>query len=308
MHTVVTGAAGRLGSAFTSRLNSIPSYRLVALTRDDLDVTDRHAVSRTMRHLKPAIIVNCAAYNAVDAAESQASEAFSINADGPRHLAAAAQECGAVLVHFSTDFVFDGEATTPYPENAPRNPLSVYGASKRVGEDACLSAAHHYILRLASLFGGDARQGQPATIDRFIDAIQSGRPLHAVGDRTVTPSYVNDVVKATLALLEHNAPYGTYHCVNSGSTTWFDLAKEAARRLNRSAPIERTAAGDLQTIARRPRFCALSNEKLSRAGISMPSWQSALALHLAERTRPTHAAGSGMPDGTATDPRRAYHL
>jgi dTDP-4-dehydrorhamnose reductase len=227
--------------------------------------------------------VNCSAYNAVDAAETDASSAFAVNARGPATLAAAARRTAAVLVHFSSDFVFDGAAETPYDEDSPTHPLNVYGASKLAGETEARRAGRYYVLRLESNFGGAACNGQRATVDQITDNIIARRPVRAVVDRTVSPSYVVDVARATRLLLERRAADGIYHCVNSGFTTWYDLAQKVAALIDVPAEITPVMSTDLKVVAPRPRFCALSNRKLRQCGIEMPGWESALERHLMTR-------------------------
>ena len=227
---VVTGASGRLGAVLCAKLAST-DHDLVALDRAELDITRAEQVSAVIDHLRPDAIINCAAYNAVDAAEADRAAAFALNAHGPELLAAAADACGALFVHFSSDFVFDGEADQPYRETHPTNPLSIYGSSKLAGEAAVRQASRHYILRVSSLFGGVGLNGHRATVDYIADRLLSGAAVRACVDRTVTPSYVPDVARATLAILTGDVPYGTYHCVNGTLTTWYDLAQEIARQL-----------------------------------------------------------------------------
>jgi dTDP-4-dehydrorhamnose reductase len=190
---------------------------------------------------------------------------------------------GATLVHYSTDFVFDGLADQPYFEDAPTHPLSVYGASKLAGEVAVRSIGQHYILRLESLFGGTGVNGHRATVDQIAETILKGGTVRALMDRTVSPSYVPEVAKVSRLLLARQAPFGTYHCVTSGFTTWYELAQEVAAQLQVPATILAVTAADFQTPAARPQFCALSNKKLSDLGITMHSWRSALSDHLASR-------------------------
>ena len=214
-------------------------------------------------------------------------EALSVNALGVRSLAKAARSVGATLVHFSTDFVFDGTADVPYTEEIPANPQSVYATSKLLGEWFAREA-DHYVLRVESLFGGSASshgdgRSRGSSIDRIADAILSDREVRAFADRTVSPSFVEDVADATAALLETGAPHGLYHCVGSGMGTWVDVAQELARRLKRSAHIIPVPFAGVELRATRPRFCALSNAKLAGAGIPMPTWQDALARFAARR-------------------------
>ena len=277
------GADGRLGGVLLGELVT-GGYQVTGLTLSDLDITDAERVAVTLERLRPDVIVNCSAYNAVDAAEDHPSAAFAVNATGPSVLADAADATGALLVHFSTDFVFDGRAREPYREDASPNPLGVYGQSKLAGEEAVRKSRRHYICRLESLFGGSGFQGHQATIDQIADRILDSRVVRAIADRTVSPSYAVDVAVATRRLIEIGAPYGVYHCVNSGYTTWIDLAHEVARELGVLPQIEPILSADLHAVAPRPLFCALSNDKLLGVGIQIPTWQSAVRRHLAPRS------------------------
>jgi hypothetical protein len=173
---VVTGAGGRLGAALSAELVSA-GHKVTGLSRTDLDVTDGEQVATVMRHLRPEVIVNCSAYNAVDAAESDPAAAFAANAEGPSFLADAAEATEALLIHYSTDFVFDGRALEPYSEDAPANPLGVYGASKLAGEHEVRRARRHYILRVESLFGGRGANGHRATVDQIAVGDDATRPV-----------------------------------------------------------------------------------------------------------------------------------
>lgn len=282
LRIVVTGAAGRLGAALSGELER-RGHDVIRLRRRELDVTCTDRVKTVIRALRPDVIVNCCAYNAVDAAESNPSLAFAVNAGAPAALADAARLSGARLVHYSSDFVFDGAASEAYPEEARTNPLSVYGASKLAGEEAVRKLPEHYVLRVESLFGG-CDGAQRATVDYIAGRLTSGLPVRAIHDRSVTPSYVTDVVRATVTMLEEDIPFGTYHCVASGVTTWHDLAYEIADQLKVRPDIVAVNAAEFPTVAARPRFCALSNAKLKSAGIDMPDWRNALTRHLRARS------------------------
>lgn len=300
MRIVISGAAGRLGAALHLEFASA-GHDVFPLGRADMDITDASQVGAVLTELRPEAIINCSAYNAVDAAEADPASAFASNAEGPANLARAARGSGAVLIHFSTDFVFDGRAWEPYDENAATNPLSVYGASKLEGENEIRRIDRHYILRLESLFGGTGVRDHRATIDQIADNILKGATVRVVRDRTVSPSQVADVTRASRALIEQAAPFGTYHCVSSGFATWYEVAIEISRQLWRPADIVPMFASDLRTNARRPRFCALSNNKLVSLGIEMPTWQTALRHHLA-----TRQASSGFKAVRALPIRRSH--
>jgi dTDP-4-dehydrorhamnose reductase len=281
---LVTGAAGQLGSAFVQAFSDAGNH-VLPLDRQGLDITDGERVGATVREFRPDLIVNCSAFNAVDAAETQISAAFAVNAHGAASLAAAAREIGAVMVHYSTDFVFDGKTSTPYDEEAPANPLSVYGASKLAGEDEVRQWDRHYILRVESLFGGSAKAGTRTTVDFLMESLSQGRTVRAALDRIVSPSYVPHVVRATLDLISGSVPFGTYHCVASGQSTWYELACEIARLVGAPPLVTPVSAADLPSVARRPQFCGLSNRKLRRVGIVMPTWRAALRAHVTARRR-----------------------
>jgi dTDP-4-dehydrorhamnose reductase len=272
---VVTGAAGQLGSIMAARFSE--NCLVSAFTRAQLDITDERAVMERITALAPDAVINCAAYNAVDRAEALPADALSGNALGVRTLARAAGAAGATFVHYSTDFVFDGDAARPYVEDDPVRPLGMYGMSKLLGEWFALEAPKTYVLRVESLFGGYPAK---SSIDKILASIENGEPVKAFEDRTVTPSYVADVASATDAILRTRPAPGVYHCVNSGVTTWVGVAEEAARLLNTEATIVGMPSDAIKLPARRPRYCALSNLKLVNAGIPMPTWQEALARYV----------------------------
>jgi dTDP-4-dehydrorhamnose reductase len=276
MRILVTGAAGQLGTTiardFTGRANVLP------VTRKVLDIGDEAAVEAFIAREHPGAVINCAAYNDVDGAEDHATEAIRVNALAVRALARGAAAAGAVLVHYSSDFVFDGLADRPYTEDDESAPQSVYASSKQLGEWFAADCPRHYVLRVESLFGGTQRR---SSVDRIVDAIRKGEPARVFVDRTVTPSYVRDVADATWRLMDSGAPAGVYHCVNTGVTTWLELAKEIGRQLGVEPNLVPVRVAEVQLKARRPQYAALSNAKLARAGIQMPAWQDALRRYLA---------------------------
>lgn len=278
----VTGASGQLGQAI---VRGFAETEVVAHTRASLDVADAGAVRRAVADARPDVIINCAAFNDVDGAESAPAEAFAANAFAVRSLARAADACGAVLVHYGTDFVFfDSAESRPYAEDAAPSPRSVYSASKLVGDWMALEARAGFVLRVESLFGTPAGwTGRRGTMERIVDTLEQGDEVRAFTDRVVSPSYVEDVVAATRHLVGGGGAPGLYHCVNSGQATWFELAGEAARILGTAARITPVLTTDVPMKAVRPRFCALDNGKLAAAGFAMPPWQDALRRWLSAR-------------------------
>lgn len=273
---LLTGAGGQLGQVMAAHLGA--RHEVVPLARTDLDIGHVRAVQDAVASICPDIIVNCAAYTDVDGAEQHPAAALAANAWAVRNLARAASEIDATLVHFSTDFVFDGEQDRPYTEEDAPNPRSAYASSKLIGEWFAAGVASHYVLRVESLFGGPRAK---STIDRILDNLRGGAVVRAFSDRTVSPSYVEDVVQATLEILEIRPPAGIYHCVNSGWTSWEGVARELAAIIGKpEAPIHAVPMASAALTTPRPKFAALSNAKLGAAGISMPAWQDALRRHV----------------------------
>jgi dTDP-4-dehydrorhamnose reductase len=287
MRIAVLGARGQLGAAVIhecvtppAALPGSPVHEVVALTRADVDVTDDSAVAAAIERVRPDAIVNCAANNDVDAAEDHPVEALNANAFAVRAIARAAERQGAALVHYGSDFVFDGTASVPYTEDDRPNPQSVYAASKLLGEWFALDAPRTYVLRVESLFGR-APGGGPAkgSVESILNGLLAGSSPAVFEDRTVSPTYVADAARATRLLLESRAAAGVYHCVNSGASTWLEFALELAHQLGVEPKVTPVTMADVPLRARRPRFCALSKEKLRRAGIDMPTWQDAAARY-----------------------------
>ena len=276
MKIVVTGAAGQLGSTIASAYRD--RAEVVAVTRQRLDFGDVAAVEAFVTRERPDVVINCAAYNDVDGAEDHAVDAIRVNALAVRALARAAAGAGATLVHYGTDFVFDGLAErAAYAEDDEPAPQSVYAASKLLGDWFAAGAPRHYVLRVESLFGGTQRR---SSVDRIAGAISNRQAARVFADRTVTPSYVLDVAGATWTLLNTDARPGLYHCVNTGVTTWFELAQEVGRILGVEPDLVAVKVADVPLKARRPQYAALSNAKLAAAGIAMPTWQDALRRYL----------------------------
>ena len=186
-----------------------------------------------------------------------------------------------MLVHYSTDFVFDGRASEPYTETDEPNPRGAYAASKLLGDWFALEHPSAYVLRVESLFGepgpGGGRTGSLGTI---VSRIRAGEKTPVFVDRTVSPSYTADVARATRELLARDAPPGLYHCVNTGAATWAAIAEEVARLIDRPLTLEPITLESAALRASRPKYCALSNRKLQDAGIVMPEWRYALARFL----------------------------
>lgn len=285
MRIAVVGAKGQLGAALVHECAA--AHEIAAFARAELDISDEAAVATAMAGVRPEVILNAAAFTDVDAAEDHPIEALNGNAFGVRALARAALAHGATLVHYSSDFVFDGKASTPYTETDRPSPQSVYAASKLLGEWFAQDAPRAYVLRVESLFGQAPGGGPPkGSAAAILNTLKAGGSPKVFEDRTISPSYILDVARATRELIELQPPAGLYHCVNSGQCTWLEFASEMARLLGLEPRLTPVRLADVPLRALRPQYCALSNEKLRATGIAMSSWQDALRQYLA----PGHAA------------------
>lgn len=266
-----------------------PGIERIGLARGRLDITDRAAVLDRLRAAAPDVVVNCAAFTAVDAAEADPAAAFAINRDGAANMAASCAALGLPLVHLSTDYVFDGEKGLPYGEDDAVAPLNVYGASKAAGEQAVRDRhAEHLILRTSWLYAAHGRN--------FVRTMLAmiGRPeIRVVDDQQGCPTAASDLAATILALAERAAgpgcAWGTYHCCNAGGATWFDLASavlQAAAVASPGAPAPRlvpVTTADFPRPARRPRRSVLDCRRLAASfGIEMRPWGEALADVLGE--------------------------
>jgi dTDP-4-dehydrorhamnose reductase len=281
VRVLLTGGSGQLGAAVR---RAFADGEVVAPSHRALDIADPRAVRRAAATWRPDVVINCAAFNDVDGAEDRPAEALASNAFGVRSLARAAEASGAVLVHFGTDFVFDGTAREPYREDDEPSPQSTYGASKLLGDWFALDAPRAYVLRVESLFGTPRGwPGRRGTLERIVDGLVAGDEVTVFTDRIVSPSYVYDVALATRHLVGTGAPAGLYHCTNAGAATWEAIAREAARRLGIEPRLRLTTSDAAGLRAGRPQYAALDSGKLAAAGWAMRGWPQALGHWLASR-------------------------
>ncbi|WP_030314624.1 dTDP-4-dehydrorhamnose reductase [Streptomyces sp. NRRL B-3229] len=290
---LVTGAGGMLGQDVLARLAQ-SGERYVALDRKALDLTDADAVSAALEEHRPAVVVNCAAWTAVDDAETREDEALAINGDGPANLAAACARTGAVLLHVSTDYVFAGDATAPYAEDAPTAPRSAYGRTKLAGEQAVLATERGYVVRTAWLYG----TGGPNFVKTMIKLEGVKDTLDVVDDQRGQPTWSADLagllVELGLGALAGTAPAGVYHGTNSGETTWHGFTQEIFRLLGADPDrVRPTTSEAFVRPAPRPAYSVLGHGRFAEAGIEpLRDWRTALTeafpeihrVHLKENT------------------------
>jgi dTDP-4-dehydrorhamnose reductase len=271
---LVTGAGGMLGRDVAALLAPRPDLKVTAFDRAALDITDLAAVTDAVAGHD--VVVNCAAWTAVDDAETQESEAFAVNAVGAANLARAAAASGARLVHVSTDYVFAGDADTPYPEDAPIAPRSAYGRTKAAGEWAVRAElpGRHWILRTAWLYGeyGPSFVRTMARLEKTRDTVD------VVDDQRGQPTWSRDLAERLIAVIDAEAPSGTYHATASGQATWFGLARAVFTLVG--ADPDRVRATTSEAFVRpapRPAWSVLGHDAWAAAGLPpMRAWDQAL--------------------------------
>lgn len=275
---VILGAEGMLATALADSLRR-RGWKWVPLSRADLDITRKDRVRTVLEKIRPAVIVNAAAYNNVDGAESEPDMAFEVNGLGPGNVGEAASLLGALFVHFTTDYIFDGEKEGPYlPEDEP-NPLNVYGASKLEGErQVRQSTMNHMIVRTSWLFGPNGKN----FVRTMLELGQTSSRINVVDDQTGRPTYTRHLAEGILDLIEKRAT-GTWHLSNAGHCTWFDFAREIFRRAGLEVEVCPASTKVLNRPALRPcnslLDCTATYEILGR---SLPSWEEALGEYLKE--------------------------
>ena len=298
MKVLVTGAAGQVGRDLLDVLEGqLPpgsaslwqpdgvairpdEFAAVGLTHHDLDVTDESAVHRSVKAVRPDVIVHLAAYTAVDKAESDSDTCFAVNERGTGYLSEAAESVGAHFIAVSTDYVFDGTSDRPYLETDPTNPLSVYGRSKLAGERRC--RPHDTIVRTSWVMGLRGRN----VLHVIADRVASGSPVRFVTDQMGTPTFSADLARG-IATFIRKRPGGIWHFANQPATSWYDVAVAAAESCGADREFVTPIATDELSptpAATRPSYSALSTAKWEQAGfLPPPEWRDGLARFFRDR-------------------------
>lgn len=254
MHILITGSNGMLGHALTAALSQ--QHKLTGFDRPDFDIAQLASIQSVVASHHPDLIINAAAYTDVDGCETNVDRAFAVNALGPRNLAVVCNELNIPLVHISTDYIFDGMATTPYKEWDKPNPQSIYGKSKLLGEQYVRQlCTRHYIIRTSWLFGENGKN----FVATMLRLAKERDEIGVVNDQTGSPTYTKDLAKAISEIIQQPA-YGTYHITNSGTCTWYQFAREIFRQAGidkvRVKPI---ITEEINRPAPRPRYSVLDN-------------------------------------------------
>jgi dTDP-4-dehydrorhamnose reductase len=274
---LITGAGGMLGRDLAGLLaGEVAGEQVTGLARADLDLTDAAAVRDAVARHRPDVVVNCAAWTAVDDAEAHEDAALDINGRAVAHLARACAGRGAVLVQISTDYVFDGTAEKPYSEDHETAPRSAYGRTKLAGEEAARAALPDgaYVVRTAWLYGAHGKSFYRTMLSRAT----AGAPVSVVDDQRGQPTWTADVARQVYALITAGAPAGTYHATSSGEVTWFGFAREIYARAGADpALVSPTTTAEFPRPAPRPAYSVLGHDAWEAAGVPpVGDWRDAL--------------------------------
>jgi len=283
MKIALLGANGQLGHDLEPALQA---HEVIPLTRRDMDVTDFDRTRRVLVDLSPDVILNTTAYHRVDDCESQPELAFQVNALAVLNLVRIANDSDAVLLHISTDYVFDGNAREPYTESSQPLPLSVYATSKLSGEFLVRAAAQKYFLiRTCGLYGVAGSHGKGGNfVETMMAKAKRLEAIRVVNDQVVTPTYTLDLAHQ-IAVILPTTHYGLYHVTNEGCCTWYEFAKAIFEISRIDADLSPTSSGLYKTPAIRPRYSVLENALLKRLGLNeMRRWRDALAAYLEEKS------------------------
>lgn len=281
MRVMILGASGQLASAL---IPALEADQVLALAHTEADIRDAGTVERHARMFRPELLVNAAAFHRVDVCEDEVAESFAVNAVAVRGLARVASELGATLVHFSTDYVFDGARREPYRETDTPNPISIYAMSKLAGEQIVQRYANpHFLIRTCGVYG-PSHGGQGGNfVEAMLRLARTGGPIRVVRDQVVTPTSAKDLAEALVPLMRSRT-YGLYHITNAGQCSWFDFAKEIFRLAGLQPNLQPTTSAEFRAKARRPPYSVLDNEALRRAGFpELRPWQEALADYISHR-------------------------
>ncbi len=283
MKILILGAKGNLGSQLAKIFSE--SDEVTAWGRGEIDITDRELILKKIQDIKPELVINAAAYNAVDKCEDNDEEyelAKKINIDGPKFLAEACLKTGAIFIHYSTDYVFDGSEETGYKEADQPKPINRYGKTKFQGEKRILELSGRglkwYLIRTSKLFGpkAESQTAKPSFFDMMLKLSGEKDELNIVNGEKSCFTYTVDLARATKKLVESGKGYGIYHLVNHGACSWYDGADELFRLKNINIKINKINSEDLKRPAKRPRSSVLLNTKFEQ----LRDWREALEEYL----------------------------
>jgi dTDP-4-dehydrorhamnose reductase len=289
MKILIIGAKGMLGQALRQAEGD---KQVIAWDREEIDITNEVEVREKIKALKPEVIINCAAYNAVDKAEGEVDVANKLNGEAVGYLAKISKELGAILVQYSTGYVFRGDKPS-YREDDEPNPINAYGRSKLLGEKRLQeNCEKYYLIRTNLLFGRPAAgiNGKKSFIEIMLQKSGETDKIEVVNDEFSNPTYVVDLARATYELVEKKHPFGIYHLINDGQASWYDWAKEIFAIKNIKINLIPISGEKLKRQAQRPKYSVLANTKF----LKLRSWPEAVREYLI--ASPNQEAGEESPN------------
>ncbi|HZT73032.1 MAG TPA: dTDP-4-dehydrorhamnose reductase [Terriglobales bacterium] len=285
MKLLILGANGQLGSDLC-RLAAV-GHEVVAMRHADLDVRDAAAIGRALAAHRPEAVINTSAFHKVEVCEQEAESAFAVNAIAVLNLARACAEAGAALVHFSTDYVFDGAKGAPYVESDLPAPVNVYGASKAAGELLARAfCPKHFVIRTTGLYGKAGSNGKGGNfVETMLRKARAGEAIRVVHDQVLTPTYTVDLAAKVLELLG-SGRYGLYHVTSEGQCSWYDFAAKIFELSGLRPDLQPVSSAEFRSPVRRPAYSVLAKAGLRAIGLAPPpAWPDALARYLREPAR-----------------------
>jgi dTDP-4-dehydrorhamnose reductase len=283
MKVAVIGANGQLGTDLC-RVLAAQSFSVLPLTHRDVDVSDSAQVDRVLSSIHADVVISTAAFHKVEECEKQPAQSFAVNAVGPRNLALACRPKNAVLVHFSTDYVFDGAQRRPYTESDLPRPLNVYGVSKLAGEHMLgLTWDRCFVIRTCGLYGVAGSAGKGGNfVETMLKKASEGAPIRVVDDQVLTPTFTADLAEAVSQLIRTEA-YGLYHVSEEGQCSWYEFAGKIFELEKLPVNLKPVSSREFASPVQRPAYSVLSKQKLRGIGLSMPSWDDGLSRYLSAR-------------------------
>jgi len=285
MKVLLIGANGQLGNDLL-RVFRTAGDTVTPAAHAQVDVCSEDRVREMMIEAKPDVVLNTAAFHKVEECEKRPALAFQVNGIGAMNLARACKRLGAVLVHFSTDYVFDGQKNTPYEETDLPSPLNVYGVSKLAGEHmiAC-NADRFFVIRTCGLYGVAGSSGKGGNfVENMLKKAMTGEAIRVVDDQVLTPTYTVDLAEATRNLILTDK-FGLYHISSEGQCSWYEFTRSIFEFVGVDAQLTPVKTGDFRSSVKRPSYSVLSKAKLRALGLSIPSWQDALSRYVWERSK-----------------------
>jgi dTDP-4-dehydrorhamnose reductase len=284
MRIAILGANGQLGRDL---VRTLAAHEVFAFTRSDFDVTDYAKTREAISPVRPQVVINTTAFHRVDDCETQAELAYSVNVLAVLNLVRIANDLAASLVHFSTDYVFDGRSREPYTESSLPMPLSVYGNAKLAGEYIVRTLANNpVVIRTCGLYGAAGSRGKGGNfVETMLAKARAGDKIRVISDQIVTPTYTADLAKQVAAMVQADVR-GLFHATNEGSCSWYEFARAIFDLAQVPADLSSTTSALYKTPATRPGYSVLENARLKQLGLNqMRPWREALGAYLDEKKR-----------------------